>query len=299
MSLDVNEPPVRVSYEAVENMTGLEFPWVQQSDDASKATYYGLCPDCNNAMRLVNPFQTLDLTPHGRHVVEHVPGFAHDLETILDCPRFKGGASFGGLNDGETAVITANGRQVRNTIAENADFAIGILTEDIGISPSRKLTRTLFRTFFDNLLYLRPNTTPGNVPWLLFGALRTYPLYRQVVRRDSDTAKAILRNIRTARLGAGSRLEARPGHWIDIRFSLRRHRISGEEPPRETVELVVASHGKNENVTNLLEKTLHLRPPEFLKRIEARPAPTQRGQSYIDIARSELRRHIAERPHLE
>lgn len=49
------------------------------------------------------------------------------------------------------------------------DFIGSILAEDIGVSPSQKLTRIL--------LYLGSNIAPGNAPWLLSGALRTYALY--------------------------------------------------------------------------------------------------------------------------
>ena len=304
MSLDVkltlgNDPPVRVSFEAIERMTGLKHPWVQQTNDGSQATYYGLCPECENAMRLVNPFETLKITPHGRHVVEHVPGFAYDLDRIKDCSRFKGATRSGLLNDGEDAIITPNGRQVRTVVTENADILLGVLVEDIGFSPSRNLVRTLFRTFFGTLLYLRPDITSGNAPWLLFGTLRTYPLYGQIMRRNSDITKAILRKVRGARIGRWSRLKAQPGQWIDIRFSLQQHRMSGADPPCETILLVVSMHQKEDQVSTLLEKTVDINPEKFLRRIHDREPPTDKGRVYIDIARAELDRHISERPALQ
>ena len=306
MSLDVKltfdpEPPVKVGYEALEKMTNLEPPWIQQSEDGGAARYYGLCPECENPMHLINPFGIGQQTPHGRHVLTHVAGFTHDLEAILNCSRFKGTSGSDGPADTGTAVITPQGRTLRDFVVENADFIIGILTEDIGVSPSRKLTRTLFATFFDNLFYLWPDTNPGNVPWLLFRTVRTYPLYDQIIRQNSETAKAILRNVDGARIGAWNRLETKPGGWIDVRFSLQQHRISGGlgNLPRETVQLVISSHEKDATVRNLLEKTIHLRPAEFLRRIRTRRPPTGPGQAIIAIAREELRRHIAQNPHLE
>jgi len=288
-----------VSYEAIERMTDLKRPWVQQSDDGSTATYYGLCPECDNAMTLINPFDTLKITPHGRHVLEHVPGFTYDLERIEACARFKGVASSGALDEGDDAAITPKGRQVRNTLTENADLVHGIVAETTGVVPSRNLIRILFRAFFGNLVYLRPNIDSGNAPWLLFGTLRTYPLYGQTIRQNSDLAKVILRRAGAAYLGRYSRLQARPGQWIDIRFSLRQHRISGDEPPRETILLTVSAHGKDDQVTTLLEKTIRLQTESFIRRIEAREPPTRKGRDYIDIARDELQRHLLDRPNLE
>ena len=189
-------------------------------------------------------------------------------------------------------------RQIGGVIAPH--FAVhGIVAETTGVSPSRNLIRILFRTFFDNLIYLRPNIDPGNAPWLLFGTLRTYPLYGQTIRSNSDMAKMILRKVGAAYLGRYNRLQARPGQWTDIRFSLRQHRISGDEPPRETILLTVSAHEKDDQVTNLLEKTIRPQPEKFIRRIEARDPPTRKGSVYIGIARDELQRHLLERPNLE
>ncbi|WP_419738639.1 hypothetical protein [Ruegeria sp.] len=290
------EPPVKVSYEAIENMTGLKFPWVQQNDDGSKAFYYGMCPECDNALGLINPFETLSTEPHGRHKLEPVQGFTHDLEKILACSRFKRAARSGLVNGCETAVMTPNGRSVRQIVTENEDLLIGIVTEVTGISPSLTLIRALFRTFFDTPLYLRPTITPGNAPWLLFGALRTRPLHGQIIRTESDTAKAILRKVEAARIGRYSRLEARPRHWIDIRFTLYRHRISGTDPPCETINFMIVSKEGATGDRTLLEKSIRLRPESFLRRIKARENPTPRGSRIINIARAELQQHIAQHP---
>ena len=67
------------------------FPWRQKDKNEDKASYYAVCPACENPIQLIGLFKRESNTPrpYGKHTGKRIPGFPYfDPEEYEFCPYF-------------------------------------------------------------------------------------------------------------------------------------------------------------------------------------------------------------------
>ena len=274
-----------------EHLTHNQAPWVQESRDGKGKQRFGQCPECDGAMLLVNIKNSApQQTPHGRHRLTPVEGFAFNLERILGCELLD--PSRASQVAASQMELTAEAVARRSFLVEHFNLAVGILQEDIGLQISSSLAQKALAGYFSEHWYRWNTATFGNLPWLFMRTATSFNPYGQRFRPDHDVTRSILRTVPEAMHGPYSRLTARPGHRLNLVFGLRDHEIKSKRLGElvETIDFYVArSAGADGNAGQLVfEKTIELRSEEFLERVAHKSRPSGYGLKLVETARSAL-----------
>ena len=153
--------PVAVELSMFERMTNKQSPWQQK--EGGKFKRYGLCPECDNAMVLVNITNpTPHREAHGRHRLKAVDGFPYNLEKILDCDEFEPSKAkeLADLN----WELTQEAIDRRNYLVDHFNIAVGLLQEDIGIVISPQFAKQVLRTYFNEGWYRWKTASIASLP---------------------------------------------------------------------------------------------------------------------------------------
>ena len=291
--------PVRVYLKMFEQMTKDQHPWTQRDNKTGKVRRFGFCPECNNPMQLIS----IDVpqpgsTPHGRHCPDPVPGFSTDLQTMLGCSLYE--PSKRSELAAENMRLTPEAIVRREFLATHFNLALGILQEDIGISISRNLADKILETWFEDRWYRWKDANLGNLPWLFARTTIAYNLYGQQLRPGSDTCKAILSKVPEACLGHHNSILARPGKRFSLNFGVRNHEVTTDSTGARTETIIFNVLRPVLNIDTqpevIFEKTITLRPEEFMARVRACGEPEGYGLTLVQMAQAALNRYLERHP---
>ena len=291
---------VRVELKMFERLTHNQAPWVQQSRGGKGKQRFGQCPECDGAMLLVNITNSApQQTPHGRHRLTPVKGFAFNLERILGCELLD--PSRLSQVVASQMELTAEAVARRSFLVEHFNLAVGILQEDIGLQISRPLAGKILAGYFAEHWYRWSTATLGNLPWLFMRTATAFNPFGQRFRAESDVTRSILTAVPEAMLGPYNRLMARPGHRLNLVFGLRDHEIrsQGSGSTLETINFFVArSAGPDGSAGELVfEQTITMRPKDFLERVAHKTPPSGYGLQLVETARAALESYLRENVH--
>ena len=315
-----------------ERLTNNQYSCVQNSGPKGKKSRYGLCPECDNPLLLIN-INNPDAfpKPHGRHQLKAFPrdsesnersksrstegrgrefelsrtwkrlkaveGFNFALEKILSCdPKDPTGVT--DIGD-EHLVFDVAACERRDFLVENFNLAVGILQEDTGIEVSLNLAKAALDTYFEEHWYRWRTATKGNLPWLFLRTAMTHNLYGKALRSGSNTARAILQNCPTASINAQDRLVSKPGTRLELEFGLRNHVVKrgSRKTALETIDLFVAPSAMGDvQLNTVFEKTITLRPNEFLLRVKNKQPPKGLGEKLVQLASASLEDYLNRHP---
>lgn len=295
---DTTTTVVKVGLDVFEEKTRGQYPWAQYDDTKKKLQRYGLCPECNNAMLLVNiDNPEPQITPHGRHRLKHVDGFEHCLEDILACSlldsRLKSDI------EADISTLTPDAVELREFLVENFNLVAGMFAESTGIAPSRKTLLRMLRLFFEHRWYRWPTVTKGNLPWTFARLTCNFNLYRQRVRSNSDVWTAIRRKFPYAINWRDDLLESRDSRRIHLEFGVGQHKVrtTRNGPIRETISLhVLSTDPGTSGEPPVFEATLTLDTAEFLRRVDDKNPPEGYGAELVRAARTVLDDYLNSHP---
>ena len=295
---DITTEKLRVGLEVFEQRTRGQYPWAQKDPAHKKIQRFGLCPECNNAMLLVNiDNPDPQVTPHGRHRLRQVNGFEHCLEDILACTlldrRLKSDL------ENEIAALTPDAVELREFLVENFNLVVGMFSQETGIAPSEALALKMRRLFFEHRWYRWPTVTKGNLPWTFARLTCNFNLYKQRVRPRSDVWKAVHSRIPHAVIGRYGLLEGRGAKRIYLEFGLGQHKVTPTRygPILETISLhVLNTDPAAAGEPPVFEKTLPLRTKEFLMRVDHKTKPEGFGAELVEVARETLAEYVGQHP---
>ena len=280
-----------------ERLTNKQWPWQQK--EGGKFKRYGLCPECDNAMVLVNITNpTPHREAHGRHRLKAVEGFPYNLERILKCDEFEPSKAkeLSDLN----WELTQEAIDRRNYLVYHFNIAVGLLQEDIGIVISPQFAKQVLQTYFTEGWYRWKTASIGSLPWLFLRGSATFRLYGRKLRPDTDVAKAILSNIEGTMLGPNNQLAGRAGYFIGHEFGVRNHCVTHLPDGRrkETVEFYIVGPAKSdlEPGETVFSKTIELRLEAFERRVVAMRPPEFFGQKLLDAAKEALAKYLEDYP---
>ncbi|MFP3384983.1 hypothetical protein [Tritonibacter sp. SIMBA_163] len=295
---DTTTAPVQVDLNMFERLTRGKHPWAQYDSSKKKVQRFGLCPECNNAMVLVNIHNPEpQVTPHGRHRLKRVDGFEYCLEEILGCPlldsRLKSDL------EADITALTPEAVELREFLVENFNLAAGMFAETTGISPSKTMLRKMLRLFFEDRWYRWPTVTKGNLPWTFARLTCNFNLYKQKIRPESAVWTAVQKHVPHAALGEYGRLEARGSHRVYLEFGLGQHKVRSTQDGRirETISLHVLNTDPVAKVDEpVFETTLDLNTEEFLRRVAHKLHPAGYGAELVEEARMVLADYLHNHP---
>ena len=279
-----------------EQVTGNRLPWMQRDPKTGRVRRFGLCPDCGNAMQLIGITRVeAKTTPHGRHRLRPVPGFAYSLERILNCDRFD--PSRRAVLRREQTEITAEAIELRDFLVKHFNIAVGILQEDLGFELSRNLLDTILETWLEDRWWCRRDAHKGNLPWLFARITVAHDLYGQRMRPQARTCRAILSRVPQARLGKYHRLLNAPGQRLELQFTLLAHTMTRRKGQlRESIDFQVMRPGRGLTADVIFKSTIPLRSGTFLARVERSDAPGKYGRDLLDLAQAVQGRYLARHP---
>lgn len=219
-----------------ETETSHQVPWVQYSQRDRKKRYFGICPDCRNAVQLIGMEapRDRDLLPHGRHKVTKTPGFSHSLDGLLSCRRFTGKAR----TDAETylAKLTPQAVDLLHFIPEHFHLMVEIFRERTGLILSRRLAADLLQDFLVSKRYRWPTITNKNIAILFAYIGANKSIYGQKVVLHSSLMRS-LSAVDGLTLSSSGQVISRPGRRVHLDFGLRLHRV--EDDQTESIEFYV------------------------------------------------------------
>lgn len=290
--------PVRVDLSMFEQRTRGKHPWAQYDPSKKKVQRFGLCPECHNAMLLVNIHNPEpQVKPHGRHRLKRVDGFEYCLEDILGCrlldSRLKSDL------EADITALTPQAVELREFLVENFNLIAGMFSETIGIAPSKAMLEKMLRLFLEDRWYRWPTVTKGNLPWTFARLTCNFNLYKQKVRPESAVWAAIREQVPHAVIGRYGLLEGRDGHRIYLEFGLGQHKMQSTQDgrTRETINLhVLNTEPAAENDSPVFETTLDLNTKEFLRRVEHKSSPAGYGAELVEAARTILADYLRHNP---
>lgn len=278
-----------------EKTTGSVPPWVEVNSHGSVARRYGLCPECDGAMLLVNIARSdPKQLPHGRHLLRPVSGFDYNLKRILQCNLFNPA----GVSGAETMnfPLTEDACRLRDALVHNFNLAVGLLQEDIAIGLGRPTLQKMVTAFLWEHWYCWPTVSQANVPWLFARTGQAFNLYGQALRPNAPVTRAVLRAEPNARLGRYNRLESQPGKRFHLYFGMRNHIRHADG--KEDVDFYVQRKSSESAQTSELvfEKTIPLRLSAFAERSIEVPTPSGRAAELNATAQRVLSEYLTRFP---
>jgi hypothetical protein len=267
-----SSPAVEVNMVNFEALTGFRQPWAQTEPKTGHRKFYGRCPECGNAVQLINlEAQTPQVRPHGRHRLTLVPGFAYRLEDIKDCSLFDGRTSseFKQL----TAELSPDGEALLRAVPRYFDLMMTVFRKATGLILTVQQSREMLAAFLRSNRACWHTITPQNIAWLFAYSGTSFAFRSLVVDPRSPLFRAIREKVDGVELTKRGAFVAKRGRRFALTFRLVRHVI---EAGRETVDFSVTDdedyNGDAESARPVFKATLAIRPAEYSARVAGRDA---------------------------
>lgn len=283
-----------VEKRTVEGVLGRGFPWYQRVAD--KATYFAVCPRCNNPIKIVALYSAAR-TAHGRHEKEKVRGFDHfDLEDMASCatnlPRLPGRQRRRGL--------TSLSKEIIRVMVEDFDRAVLVLSGSIGVRISNDLAKDFLEAWFDADGYRYVGASLINIPWMLAYFSPTRSLVGRYINGNPELTEKIRHRIPEAVLTADGRLEYTNRSFLSVTFEFINHEIIHGRDGALTESMIMRVHRSVDRdgataMVPLLRQTIAFDEARFstLRSVPADRA--RRNQELLSIAREMADERLGEK----
>ncbi len=219
-----------------ETVTNKKKPYFSENEK-----YFAVCPQCDNPIQIIGLYKHIKVSPYGKHYGNDISIARYNSQAYQYCPYRQKKMSLN--KNRKKRKLTGFEKNIYDTVRENYDTAVYILSKAIHIRISQKLAERMLISYIKHETWLYPWATLNNVPWMIGYFFSAESLYKKLIKTDSPLYHAILKKCPAVYFEPGymegySILLTK--EWIELYFSLYEHKkeVSGDVC-RETLEFRV------------------------------------------------------------
>lgn len=206
-----------------------------------------VCPACDTPVQIIGFYKPRPdgVRPYGKHTGKAVPGFPHfspedyewcplaEHKTPLPMEKRKKSSSFG-IPEKILAIVT-----------NNLDAIMSIISREVGIRFSQKISNTMLETFIHNEGHLYVGATLQNIPWIFAYMSNAQSLFGQRITNNPLLIERIKDRIPKSYISESGQVTG-SGRYYTVSFSFIHHKrdvVDGEV--RETLQFIVQDSEQN------------------------------------------------------
>ncbi len=267
-----------------DHLTDNREPWYVK--DGEKDYQYGVCPCCNNPIRIVGLYRPLPHTdkPYGRHTGKRIEGFPHfDADALEWCPFVKKRKRSPAATKRKLDDLAL---QILARVLHQFDRIIYLLQKETGMQWSNRFSGELLDGWLCGEGYLYPGSHLRNIPWMVAYRSRGISIFGQKIVDDDNLIAAITRKIPGALIDDSGRI-TKHGPFYEIGGVFLGHNVTtGSGDLKETICFRV--HGQRRQhgpaFETVYSRTIHINPARFDHLVNTPPGRARRHQGFLDLA---------------
>jgi hypothetical protein len=276
-----------IDKDIIETIIGRRPPWFVERQLRDDDAHFAVCPYCDNPIQLKAVYrrQQNSPRPYGSHVGKPVTGFTFDSSLDGFCPyQLKSRP----LKRDARREPSEFGQELRKLAIEQFDRVIHVLKDDLGFTPSLKLSASMLRVWLISHGYDYVGAHRRNLPWMIAYLSKAENLYFQFIGRNALLARSIRERCPKALITDQGQLQ-RNEHFISIDMQFLHHKIEEQEDKtlRETLRMRVQDFTETNDARyapTLYDQTITMRPERFEKLISVDENHPNRNHKLLDIA---------------
>ena len=272
-----------ITEENFTNKTKKQFPYVMKEN--GKNVYKAICPACDNPIRIVGLYkreEDVKRKPYGRHTPSDLPGLTvYNEEDYLNCPYPNPNQS----NDGaKRRPGDKKSSWIYDLMKEHFDLIISILEKSLHIYISYYFAETLLQNWKNNEGWRYYHTNYNNLSYMLLYAEKSYRIFGQLIRKDSNVEKAILekgKNFQLEDIGMNyyHKIKQKDG-FLDAVFYLTNHQLKRDGEHTEEIYKYCIIEGEKE----IYKEKIIVEKGRLYKLIQQQQSRSNREERLIEIA---------------
>lgn len=143
-----------------------------------------------NPIQVIGLYKHIKVSPYGKHYGNDISIARYNDQAYQYCPYRQKKISLN--RDLKKRRLTDFEKNIYNTVRENYDTAIYILSKVINIRITSKLAERMLTSYVKHEAWLYPWSTLNNVPWIIGYFFPAESLYKKLIKTDSPLYNAIL-----------------------------------------------------------------------------------------------------------
>lgn len=271
-------PIYPINKDIYEKVTNKKKPYFSESDK-----YFAICPQCDNPIQIIGLYKHIKVSPYGKHYGNDISIARYNDQAYQYCPYRQKKMSID--RNIKKRKLTGFEKNIYNTVRENYDTAIYILSKVINIRISQKLAERMLTSYIKHEAWLYPWSTLNNVPWIIGYFFPAESLYKKLIKTNSALYNAILDRcpsvyFEPSYIEGYSVLLTK--EWTELYFSLYGHkRKIVDDICQETFEFRVIGK-KNDQYVLIYKEILTVDETYYMNLLHKKN--TYRNESLIEMA---------------
>lgn len=171
--------------EDFENQTGKDGNYQYSGKDGKKRGL-GVCPSCDNPVRILGIFNKIDQIPHARHHNKSTAFATFDESAYYHCPEARPDGDYIRDMASKERELSAYEKKMYYAMRNYYDKVIYILRKDLNLYISNSLAERMLKEFVKNKGYMRPDASLYNLPWVLLDSTYSFSIIKRIVKKDTE-----------------------------------------------------------------------------------------------------------------